>query len=132
MYQYKMTMKVTFPHRSGRCFMVFNVVWKNIKKGVLIMSDEKQLPALKKFKEMSQEIFKDGEISYKQKELIAIGISVQTRCEPCIYRHVEGAVEAGASRQEILEAAQVAVAMGGGPSMAYINSALYKALDESI
>ena len=30
----------------------------------------------------------DGGLSVKIKELIALGIGVHTRCEPCIYSHV--------------------------------------------
>ena len=40
------------------------------------------------------------------------------------------AYEAGATREEILEAAMVAVAFGGGPSMAYTVTTLKDAVDE--
>ncbi len=38
--------------------------------------------------EMSEETFKDGALSRKQKELIAIGISVITNCESCMQWHI--------------------------------------------
>lgn len=62
----------------------------------------------------------DGALSVKEKELIVIGISVATHCEPCILVHVEKALAAGATKAEILEAYGVAIAMGGGPAMAYV------------
>ena len=62
----------------------------------------------------------DGAVSTKHKELIVIGIALATHCEPCILVHLEKALAAGASKAEIFEACGVAIAMGGGPSMAYV------------
>lgn len=60
----------------------------------------------------------DG-LSVKHKELIALGIGVAVRCEPCIYAHVEKCLKAGASPKEVMDAAGVAVMMGGGPVYTY-------------
>ena len=62
----------------------------------------------------------DGALSTKQKELIVIGIALATHCEPCILVHLEKALAAGAGKAEIFEACGVAIAMGGGPAMAYV------------
>lgn len=67
-----------------------------------------------------QGLMKEGALTVKQKELIAMSIGVATRCEPCIYAHVEKCVKLGASREEVLEAAGVAVMMGGGPVYTYM------------
>lgn len=61
----------------------------------------------------------EGGLSVKQKELIALGIGVAVRCEPCIYAHVEKCLKAGASPREVMDAAGVAVMMGGGPAYTY-------------
>lgn len=74
--------------------------------------------------------FADGEVSAKTKELIAVGISVFSRCEYCIVGHVVNALKVGCTRQEILEAAAVATGFGGGPAMAYASALLVAALDE--
>ena len=74
--------------------------------------------------------FADGAVSAKTKELIAIAISVYSRCEYCIVGHAANALKAGCTRQEILEAATVATAFGGGPTMAYSSAVLVAALDE--
>ncbi|MBN2323027.1 MAG: carboxymuconolactone decarboxylase family protein [Spirochaetes bacterium] len=60
-----------------------------------------------------------GVLGTKFKELIALGIAVTVRCDGCIAFHVHGAVEAGASKEEISETIGVAVMMGGGPSVMY-------------
>ena len=62
----------------------------------------------------------EGVLVVKQKELIAIGIAVAKQCEPCIKLHVKKCLDAGATREEILEAAGVAVMMGGGPAYTHI------------
>jgi AhpD family alkylhydroperoxidase len=69
-----------------------------------------------KFLEMEKAAFSDGELSKKCKELIAIGISVVIDCESCIQWHIEQAAKAEASQQEVLEAVEVGIEMGGGPA----------------
>lgn len=73
----------------------------------------------KAFGPFFQTLMKDGALNVKTKELIAVGIAVATRCEPCIYAHVEKSLKSGATRAEIMEAAGVAVMMGGGPAYTY-------------
>ncbi len=51
------------------------------------------------------------------------------RCDGCIAYHVHDAVDAGASRQELIETIGVAVMMGGGPSVVYGCEAL-QAIDQ--
>jgi AhpD family alkylhydroperoxidase len=62
----------------------------------------------------------DGAISRKEKELIAIAISLVKGCERCISYHVRAALATGGSEDEIMEAAFVAVIMDGGPALAHI------------
>ncbi len=63
---------------------------------------------------------REGKISNKTKEFIALGIAVSQRCKYCIYFHTASAMKYGATEEEILEAASVAVYMGGGPAFVYI------------
>jgi AhpD family alkylhydroperoxidase len=68
------------------------------------------------FKRLASEILKDGALSMKDKALIALACSVAVKCEHCVKRHKDSASKAGASREEMLEAAAVAglVRMGSG------------------
>ncbi|KHF24123.1 carboxymuconolactone decarboxylase family protein [Solemya velum gill symbiont] len=68
------------------------------------------------FVEMESAAFKDGALSKKNKELIAIGISVRIDCESCMQWHIEQAAEAGAAYDEVLEAVEIGIEMGGGPA----------------
>lgn len=46
-------------------------------------------------------------------------LALQSHCEMCINSHVQNAIKAGVTREELVEALGVAVLMGGGPSSAY-------------
>ena len=62
----------------------------------------------------------EGALSVKEKECIALGMALALRCEPCINLHVKKCLEAGASREQIMEVAGVAVMMQGGPGFTYL------------
>jgi len=68
------------------------------------------------FKKLASEIFKEGALTVKDKALIALACSVAVRCESCIQVNRGRAQTAGASQEEILEAAALAglVRLGSG------------------
>jgi AhpD family alkylhydroperoxidase len=65
-------------------------------------------------------VMKDGALGIKEKELIALSIGVAMHCPPCIRSHVQKCLDHGATRQQILEAASVAVVMAGGPAYTHL------------
>ncbi len=65
----------------------------------------------------------DGALDVKTKELLSLSIGVALRCEDCILWHLDAALEAGASEDEIVETLAVAVVMGGGPALMYATEA---------
>jgi AhpD family alkylhydroperoxidase len=71
----------------------------------------------------------DGALSNKIKELMALAISITVRCEGCIAYHTHAAVQAGATRPELVETIGVAILMGGGPATIYATYAL-QAIDQ--
>jgi AhpD family alkylhydroperoxidase len=60
-----------------------------------------------------------GALDVKTKELMALAISIAVRCEGCIAYHTHDAIQAGATRQELLETVGVAIMMGGAPASIY-------------
>ena len=68
------------------------------------------------FLSMEKAAYAAGALPRKHKELIALGISVVKDCESCMQWHVEQAARAGASFEEVLEAIEIAIEMGGGPA----------------
>ncbi len=71
------------------------------------------------FGRLHGEAVKDGALSIKHKELIALGMAIVLRCAGCIQAHVKGALDAGATREEIYETIGVAILMSGGPGTSY-------------
>lgn len=76
------------------------------------------------FGAMFQGLMKAGALTVREKELVALGIGISQRCEPCIYSHVEKCLKAGATPEQIYEVAGVAVVMGGGPVYTHVPSVL--------
>lgn len=70
-----------------------------------------------------------GVLDSKVKCLICVSLAVAQQCTWCIAVHVKNAVNEGASKEEILDAAMMAVVMGGGPKMMYFK-VLYDELDK--
>jgi AhpD family alkylhydroperoxidase len=60
----------------------------------------------------------------KYKQLIAIALAVASHCTWCIAYHVREALAAGATDEEVMQAAWMAVLMGGAPSLMYAGVAL--------
>ncbi|WP_027631972.1 carboxymuconolactone decarboxylase family protein [Clostridium hydrogeniformans] len=91
----------------------------------------KEMPKeAKSFMSLINTTYEPSYLDLKTKELISVSIGLFSRCEYCIAVHVHNALSAGATREEILEAAMVAVAFGGGPSMAYGVTTVKDCLDE--
>lgn len=102
---------------------------RNFAKGMGAIGED--LPELSKaFVNLTSASFTEGELSEKVKELIAVALGVALRCEYCIAYHVKKALEKGATREEILEAAGVAVAFGGTPAMVQTAVTVNNFLDE--
>lgn len=69
------------------------------------------------FNAFTEECFKEGALTQREKQLIALGISLHAQEEFCIIYHTKGCLDQGCSEQEILEAVGVTAAFGGGASM---------------
>ncbi|MBC7483070.1 MAG: carboxymuconolactone decarboxylase family protein [Rhizobacter sp.] len=84
---------------------------------------------MKSFSELGRAATSDGTLTAKTKELIALALSVASRCDPCIGFHMQTLVKLGVTRQEIDETLAVTTYMGGGPSLMYAANAI-AAFDE--
>lgn len=67
---------------------------------------------------------KTGHLDAKTRELIALAISVTTRCDGCITVHTAEAIKQGATKDELAEVLGVAVALNAGAAMVYSARAL--------
>ena len=71
------------------------------------------------FSRLHNKAVENGGLDKKTKELMALAISIAVRCEGCIAYHTHDAVEAGATRVELIETIGLAIMMGGGPATVY-------------
>jgi AhpD family alkylhydroperoxidase len=74
---------------------------------------------MKGYSAMRDDVFSDNKLTEKVKRLIGVGIAVWSGCDPCILFQTKQALDADASRDEIMEAVAVAVAMGGSTALGW-------------
>ena len=79
---------------------------------------------MKSFMGLMQNAMTPGSLSLKQKELIALALSMAARCEWCISYHVKSALDAGATKKELMETGYVTVLMYGSQALMEMNSLL--------
>ena len=94
---------------------------------------EKEAPNLfNGFNDLMKHYYKESALDRKQKELIAVGAAVATRCVPCLANHANNAISHGATKGEIIDAAAIGVEFGGGPSFVVVRDNLLDFLDDII
>jgi AhpD family alkylhydroperoxidase len=71
----------------------------------------------------------EGVLDTRTKELVSVALSVACKCKWCIAFHTKNALDAGATKDEIIEACYVSILMAGAPSFMYSQLVL-KAIDE--
>ncbi|PWA07131.1 carboxymuconolactone decarboxylase family protein [Pueribacillus theae] len=64
--------------------------------------------------DFTEACFREGAISKKHKQLTALSISIYAQDEYCIIYHTKGAVDHGATEEELMEAIAISAALGGG------------------
>lgn len=70
-------------------------------------------PGFDKFFALGANAYQDGAISVKNKELMGLVGTMVLRCDDLIFEHLDRCITAGCSRQEIYEALQIALVIGG-------------------
>jgi AhpD family alkylhydroperoxidase len=71
------------------------------------------------FLAFSQQVFADGALPAKVKQIIAVAVAHVTQCPYCIKGHTKVALRHGATPQELMEAIWVAAEMRAGASFAH-------------
>ena len=75
--------------------------------------------AMAKFREWDKAALTAGAIPKKYKELMAVAVALTTQCPYCVEIHRQGAVDSGASEQELAEVIQVAAALRAGGAITH-------------
>jgi len=87
-------------------------MWNEIQSGIGALSKEDG-ENCQAFLNLNETALKPGALDVKAKTLIVAAIALACSSEYCIVGRIHGALEAGATRQELLEAAALARLMGG-------------------
>ena len=64
-------------------------------------------------------VFEEGELTKREKCLIALAVSHTVQCPYCIDAYTTGSLENGCSKGEMTEAVHVAAAIRGGASLVH-------------
>ncbi|MFB5660832.1 carboxymuconolactone decarboxylase family protein [Alteribacillus sp. HJP-4] len=91
---------------------------------------EKMPHIARKYNAFTETCFAKGVLSQKEKQLIALGISVYSQDEYCIIYHTKGCIDQGCDEKEILEAIGVTAAFGGGTAMSQAVTLVQEAINE--
>jgi len=78
----------------------------------------------KAFHAFSRQVFADGAVSAKTKQLIAVAVAHVTQCPYCIRGHTQAALRHGVTREELMEAIWVAAEMRAGGALAHATIAM--------
>ena len=83
----------------------------------------------KRFFALDSSIYRDGKLPAKTKEMMGLVASLVLRCNDCIMYHLDRCIEHGYSGEEIYEAMEVALIVGGSITIPHLRYA-YEMIDE--
>lgn len=75
--------------------------------------------AMKAFWTFDKAAFTEGNLSVLTKQLMAVAVALTTQCPYCIELHTAAAREAGATDEQLAEAAVVSAAMRAGAAVTH-------------
>lgn len=84
---------------------------------------------IKRYLALDSAAYRDGALDARTKELLGLVASAVLRCDSCVAYHIETAVEHGWTREEIVDALNVALVVGGTITIPHMRDAILR-LDE--
>lgn len=91
----------------------------------------KKMPAIAgAYNQFTKACFEDGVVAQKEKQMIALAISIYAQDEYCIIYHTKGCLDQGCTEEEILETIGVTAAFGGGAAMSQAVTLVQQSIDE--
>ena len=73
----------------------------------------------KKFFEYYEAVFAEGDLTQREKALIALAVAHAVQCPYCIDAYTQSCLESGSNMAEMMEAVHVAAAIRGGASLVH-------------
>lgn len=90
---------------------------------------EKSDKTMKRFLNLDTQVYADGVLSAKEKELLGLIASLVLRCEDCINYHIVQCHKLGLKEDELVEAMSVGLIVGGSITIPHIRRVM-KTWDE--
>ena len=84
---------------------------------------------IKRFWALDSRAYENGALDERTKELLGLATSMVLRCEDCVTYHIVRCVQLGVTDEELLEALNVALVVGGSITIPHIRRAV-ETLDE--
>jgi AhpD family alkylhydroperoxidase len=78
----------------------------------------------KRFFNLDTRAYEAGALDAKTKELLGLSASMVLRCDDCIAYHVDQAIKAGASDEELFEVFDIALIVGGSIVIPHLRRAV--------
>lgn len=79
---------------------------------------------IKRFFNLDTKTYRDGALSSQTKELLGLVASTVLRCNDCIDYHLEQCARTGSTREEIVDALNVALVVGGSIVIPHLRHAV--------
>lgn len=103
-------------------------VLEHAHRGMQMLSEYKP-KLMGKVQAFMAEAMHPGVLDKKEKERIALGMSLTQQCHYCIGLHIRSCKQAGVTLEEIMEICGIGVMMGGGPVLTHM-AEVERALNE--
>ncbi len=78
---------------------------------------------IKRFFSLDADAYREGALSSREKELMGLVASTVLRCDDCIRYHLARCVEMGVSRDQIYEALNISLVVGGSITIPHLRYA---------
>jgi len=79
---------------------------------------------IKRFFALDTQAYEDGALDKRTKELLGLVASAVLRCDDCITYHIKQCAEIGITREEFLDAFNVALVVGGSITIPHLRRAI--------
>ena len=79
---------------------------------------------IKRFFALDTQAYEQGALDRKTKELMGLVASAVLRCDDCVTYHIKQCVDIGVTREEFLDAFNVALVVGGSITIPHLRRAV--------
>lgn len=84
--------------------------------------------SLRRFFALDDDVYKQGALDARTKELLGLVASLVLRCDDCVRYHIDRCIQEGVTAQEMAEALTIGLVVGGSITIPHLRRA-FEALD---